>query len=106
MKRPIILRGLRDSVNGTYVLTAEKLNGKPVYANAGDADTWLFARKDGKWAGGATTNELTENSAKAGYDASEAGCAHPAAAKAWPDKVSIMVRSHSHTPLQFLSTSC
>ena len=81
-------------VNGTYVLTAERLNDKSVYAKEGDADIWLLMRKDGTWAGGATTKDLTDNSSYAGYNPSESGCAHPAASKKWQDKVSIMVRSH------------
>ncbi len=36
-------------VNGTYVLTAERLNGKPVYAKVGDADRWLYLTINNKW---------------------------------------------------------
>lgn len=70
-------------VNGTYVLTTERLNGKPVYAKEGDNDRWLFFRTDGMWCAGAKTKELTENASSAGYAQTEAGLAHPTAAKAW-----------------------
>ena len=79
-------------------MTAERLNGKPVYAKEGEADRWLFFRKDGKWCAGASSKDLEQNTASAGFATSEAGLAHPAAAKAWklsaqPIEISIMVRS-------------
>ena len=98
-------------VNGTYVLTAERLNGKPVYAKVGDADRWLFVRTDGKWRAGATSKELTDNAESAGNASSEADLAHPAAAKAWqvwddskwnaqPVEVSILVRVRTRVILR------
>ena len=95
------------------MLTAERLNGKPVYAKEGDADRWLFARKDGKWGAGASTDELTENDENAGWAITETCLAHPAAAKAWkvwdgskwvaqPVGISIMVRHNSSSIIHMI----
>ncbi len=83
----MVLRGATGpcsaKVNGTDVLTTERLNGKLLYAKEGDNDKWLFLRKDGMWCAGATSKELAENASNAGYAQTEAGLAHPTVAKAW-----------------------
>lgn len=86
-KRPVTIKGAKgpfsESVNGTFVPTAELLNGKPVYYKEGRTDCWLFYRSDGKWAAGTTSSQLAMNAADAGTATSEVGLAHPAAAKLW-----------------------
>ena len=88
-------------MNGTYVLTAERLNGKPVYAKEGDADRWLYFATDKSWYVSPTASKEGNN--PAGWGHTEVGLVHPAAAKEWtvvvdgqfvaqPVEVSIMVR--------------
>ncbi len=90
-------------VNGTYVLTAEQLNGKPVYAKEGDNGRWLFFSTTNKWFVTSGRNVIIADKA-AGLAFTEAGLAHPAAAKVWqvivdgnfkiqPVEASTMVRS-------------
>ncbi len=105
-KRPIVLRGATGPnsalVNGTYVLTAERLNGKPVYAKKGDADRWLFFATDKRWFASDTVSKEGNKTVGSAY--TEPGLAHPATAKTWqvwdgsktaaqPVDVSIMVRA-------------
>ncbi len=87
-------------VNGTYYLTTETLNGKSVYGKEGDADMWLFYGTSKSWF---VSNTASKEANKCeGPARTEAGLAHPAAAKVWvvrddckreaqPVKVTIMV---------------
>jgi len=50
-----------DLVNGTYTAIEKKLNGSTVYSKVGSNDCFLFRRQDGKWAAGATSEELKAN---------------------------------------------
>ena len=91
-----------DTVNGTYLPTEERLNGKTVYSKRGDDSKCLYFATDKKWMVALTAE------AKAGkligFAYTEAGLSHPTLAKQWtvsdgkewqpqPLKASVMVSS-------------
>ena len=73
--------GLKSFVNGTFVGTAERLNGKTVYAKEGDEGIWLYFATDGSWWVSNTVSK--EGNKAAGFAYTEVGLAHPGAAKNW-----------------------
>ena len=91
-----------DKVNGTYMHTEERLNGKTVYSKRGDDSKCLFFATDKTWMSGliesARAGELS------GFAFTEEGLSHPTLAKQWkvwdgkawqpqPLKATVMVSS-------------
>ncbi len=78
VKLPVVLQGAMGPrsalINGTYTWTAEKLNGKPVYAHVGDANGWMFFGTDGAWWVSGTTSKNANKCA--GYAYTEEACHH------------------------------
>ena len=68
-------------LNGTYVPTAERLNGKPVYAKEGDMERWLIFGPDKFWMASHTVNKAENGTDCVAY--TELGLAHPGAARSW-----------------------
>jgi len=73
-----------DTVNGTYLSTEERLNGMTVYSKLGSTHCFLIRCQDGKWAAGATSEQLKDNEIYAGIASTiEEGLSHPTLAKQW-----------------------
>ena len=81
---PVEISGALDTVNGTYMSTDKKLNGRTVFSKLGSAECFIIRRKDRKWAAGATQDDIVDNARNAGLAHTvEADLLHPALAKAW-----------------------
>ncbi len=72
---------LDSYINGSYIRTNEKVNGKPVFVMEGDPMKCLFMGRDRKWYAALVTskdaNELR------GWAHTEADLAHPSLATEW-----------------------
>ena len=70
-----------DEVNGTYMYTEERLNGKTVYSKRGDDSKCLSFVTNKTWNIGLTADARAGE--LAGYASTEAGLSHPTLAKHW-----------------------
>ena len=70
-----------DDVNGTYMYTEERLNGKTVYSKLGDDSKCLFFATNTMWFVGLTAEARAGMLAGAAY--TEEGLSHPTLAEQW-----------------------
>ena len=70
-----------DKVNGTFMYTAERHNGKTVYSKRGDDSKCLFFASNKKWYVGLTAE--ARGGKLAGFAYTETGLSHPTLAKQW-----------------------
>ncbi len=97
---------LAENVNGIYISTSERFNGKIVYLKQGDATNCIYFATDKSWWAGEMTAEVKAGKVT-GYAVTEEGLLHPALAKQWrvadghgraksqPVVVSVMVSRNS-----------
>ena len=89
-----------DKVNGTYLYTEERLNGKTVYSKRGDDSRCLFFATNNTWIIGFMADARAGK--LAGVASTEEGLSHPTLGKKWtvgdgkawqpqPVKASVMV---------------
>ena len=71
-----------DKVNGTFMHTEERLNGKTVYSKRGDDSKCLFFATDKTWYA-AVKDEGVKAGKPAGFASTEEGLPHPTLAKQW-----------------------
>ena len=70
-----------DIVNGTYMFTEERLNGKTVYSKRGDDSMCLYFACDKSWC--ITLTESAKAGKIAGYALSDQVLSHPTLGKQW-----------------------
>lgn len=74
--------GILDKyINGSYLCTNEKVNGKPVFSMIGDPTKCLFMATDTKWYAAPVIRK--DANERGGWAHTEAGLAHPALAQKW-----------------------